>query len=238
MKGRKLYSSGFKRKTHQYFGPDQHASIVLYLNTPDEKEKQQIYVDSIYPTFRNLVMGLVQTYGFTVGVQNPDDMISDCINFLYEKLHRFDANHGSKAFSYFNVVARNWLINTSRKKKNHRFKHISIEEFVSFSMEEKNTISNLTYDSPEEIMQKAEKRDEILRLFHAIGEKLQKEEDKACLRALLEVIHTLDDIDIIHKKAIYLYLRDITNMSTKQLSLSMSNIKVIYRKIISSGDFS
>lgn len=237
MKGKKLYANQKNRKTHQYFGPEQHGYILVYLETTDEEKKREIYVEKIYPVFKNLVMGLVQTYGFTAGIQNPDDMISDCINFLYEKLHKFNVEHGSKAFSYFNVVARNWLINTVRKKKKHKFKHVSIEDLTSFSCEEKNTISNLTYDSPEDIMQKDESRSEILRLFEIIGGKLQKEDDKICLGALVEVVNTLDEIDIIHKKAIYLYLRDITNMSTKQLTSSMSNIRFVYKKIVMNGDF-
>lgn len=237
MKGKKLYSNQKNRKTHQYFGPEQHNHIVSYLDAIDEEKKREIYTEKIYPTFKSLVMGLVQTYGFTAGVQNPDDMISDCINFLYEKLHKFNSEHGSKAFSYFNVVARNWLINTARKKKKHKFKHVSIEDLTSLSYEEKNTISNLTYDSPEDIIQKNESRNEILQLFKTIEGKLQKEDDKICLNALVEVLNTLDDIDIIHKKAIYLYLRDITNMSTKQLSSSMSNIRFIYKKIVMNGEF-
>jgi len=238
LKGKKKYASdGFKRKTNQYFGPEQHDAIVLYLGTESEEKKQKIYVDLIYPTFKNLVTGLVQTYGFTAGVQNPNDMINDCINFLYEKLHKFDINHGSKAFSYFNVVARNWLINTSRKKKKHLFKHVSIEDHSSLSFEEKNTIANLTYESPEDLMQTREKRNEMISLFRKIDEKLQKEEDKICINALIEIVNTLDDIDILHKKAVYLYLRDITNMNTKQITQSMASIKIIYKKMTLNGDY-
>lgn len=237
MKGKKLYANKKAKKPQQYFGPEQHNHILEYLETTDEEKKREIYTEKIYPVFKNLVMGLVQTYGFTIGIQNPDDMISDCINFLYEKLHKFNADHGSKAFSYFNVVARNWLINTVRKKKKHKFKHISIDDLMSLSNEEKNSISNLTYDSPEDIMQNDESRSEILRLFKIIGGKLQKNEDKICLDALVEVVNTLDEIDIIHKKAIYLYLRDITDMNTKQLSSSIANIRFAYKKIIMNGDF-
>lgn len=234
MKGEKKRSNITKRKTNHYFGPEQQSFIELYIKTIDDAEKHAIYVKSIYPTFKKLVMGLVQTYGFTVGVQNPDDMIHDCINFLYEKLHKFDANHGSKAFSYFNVIARNWLINTSRKKKKHRFKHVSMDDIMSMSQEDKCKIANFTYDSPEEIMLQLEKRDEILCVFEKIDKKLQKPDDKVCIKALIDFVHNIDEIDIIHKKAIYLYLRDMTNMNTKQLSVSMSNIKHLYRKIISS----
>ena len=235
MRGKKITTSR-KRKTNEYFGPTQHSYIVLYLRTEDEEEKKSIYVQHIYPTFKNLVMGLVQTYGFTVGIQNPDDMIHDCINFLYEKLHKFDENHGSKAFSYFNVVARNWLINTSRKKKKHKYKHVSIEDLAMMSNTEKHSFLNLTVDSPEDIIIDNEKRQEVLSLLEKIKEKLHKEDDKTCMNAIIELANTLDDIDIIHKKAIYLYLRDITNLNTKQLSSSISNIRTIYKKVLLNGD--
>ena len=41
---------------------------------------------------------------------------SDCVSFLYETLEKFDPSKGSKAFSYFNVVAKNWLIIQSKKR--------------------------------------------------------------------------------------------------------------------------
>ena len=63
------------------------------------------------------------------------------MTFLYETLHKFDASRGTKAFSYFNVCAKNFLIIQQKKKIKARKRNISIFD-ESLTLEDKKAIEN------------------------------------------------------------------------------------------------
>ena len=58
---------------------------------------------------------LIFIHGFAKDKEHFTVLKSDCVSFLYETLEKFDRDRGSKAFSYFNVCAKNFLIIRSKK---------------------------------------------------------------------------------------------------------------------------
>ena len=47
----------------------------------------------------------------------------------------------------------------------------------------------------------------------------------------------LDNLDFLNKRAIFVYLREISGLNPKQLSVSISNIRKYYREVVGSDDF-
>ena len=80
-----------------------------------ENKRKEIYIEKIYPAFSKLVENLIYIHGFCSDTLPYEILKNDCVNFLFESILKFDHNKGSKAFSYFNVVAKNWLIINSKK---------------------------------------------------------------------------------------------------------------------------
>ena len=107
-----------KEKTNLklYFNEDTHRSIVEFQNVQDRKFRDLLYVQKIMPAFEKLVENLINIYKFTSMHDTYEDLKVDCVNFLFETIHKFDETRGSNAFSYFNVVAKNWLIIKTNKK--------------------------------------------------------------------------------------------------------------------------
>ncbi len=99
-----------------YFGPDTDEAILNFKNETCDEKKQKIYVSKIQPSFAKLSENLIFIHGFAKHHYNYETLKADCVAFLYETLQKFDSSRGTKAFSYFNVVAKNWLIIQSKKR--------------------------------------------------------------------------------------------------------------------------
>ena len=96
-----------KKKKNYYFGMDVQNKIVEYQITDCPKKKEKIYEEFINPAFTELVHSLVSVYGFKASNEDIAHLKSDCVSFLYETIYKWSPDKKSKAFSYFNVVAKN-----------------------------------------------------------------------------------------------------------------------------------
>jgi hypothetical protein len=56
-----------------------------------------------------------------------------------------------------------------------------------------------------------------------------KENEKKVLEAIKILLSSPDDIEIFNKKAIYLYIREITGLNTKQVVNNLNKMRVKYR---------
>ena len=56
-----------------------------------------------------------------------------------------------------------------------------------------------------------------------------KENEKKVLDAVLLLMENIEQIEIFNKKAIYLYLREITGLNTKQIVSCLNKMRARYR---------
>lgn len=206
-----------------YFNQDTENSIVKFQNEPDIEIKKKIFVEEIQPAFLKLIENLIFVYHFhTIG--DLDILKNDCLSFLFETLCKFDATRGHKAFSYFNVVGRNWFIQRVKvfKKKNKSDLHLDkallnkLETDEKFVHNHEETIMNVEFL----ILMK----DEIKKW----RSKFDKKQEKMVLEAVILLLNNPDLISIYNKKGIYLYIREITGLNTKQVVTNLSKIKKKY----------
>lgn len=216
-----------------YFGPEVTDAISSYNTMPLEEEKLQIYQAIISPALMKLAESLILIYGFSEPGEDIAEMQSDCVAFLYENLRKFDSSRGTKAFSYFNVIARNWLIQNSRKKSISNLRNISFEDQTSLSNKDRTTIAHHSVvDAPDDIMIQMTQRDHIKNIFKKIDKRLVDENEKMCMNAIMTIFEHVDDIDILHKRAVFVYIRDISSLNQKQLANALSSIRRHYKEII------
>lgn len=221
-----------KGKSVLYFTAETQEAIENFQSQEDIDTRSKIYTNDIRPAFETLVENLIVVYGFAKGRHDFGTLKNDCVTFLYETLYKFDPSRGTKAFSYFNVVAKNWLILNTRKRKKVNDNSCSIHDSESLSNRDKHVIANYkTVESPDDIMILREKRDEIAKVMQIIKGKVSNPNDVACAEAINLVFEKIDDIEMLNKRAIYVYLREISGLNSKQLSTSMSTIRRIYRSI-------
>jgi hypothetical protein len=112
---------GRKRTKKRYFTEDTEAAIAEYLASTNQAERYHIYSTRIHYALYKLAENLIHTFKFYyTEVDSLEDLKHEVICFLIEKLDYFDPTKGSKAFSYFSIVGKNYLIlynNNNYKKK-------------------------------------------------------------------------------------------------------------------------
>ena len=214
-----------KRKSkNQYFTSEHEQAIVQYANTDDIKIRTDLYIRLIGPVFNEMVDKIVYTYKFTT-LPNIDPLKEECKIWLTTILDKFDPTSGSKAFSYFSVVTKNWFIH--KVKKNSRRTRTEIQyDNIPLEIEQEYLTTENDY------LEKRQQFEFWQHLFKEMGEwenlKL-KDNERKVLKAVQILFENADDIEIFNKKAIYLYIREITGLNTKQVVNNLNKIRIKYR---------
>ena len=98
-----------RRKKNHYFTKDHENAIIRYCQTNCVRERTELYIKWIEPAFSEMVDKIVFTYKFT-NLPNIDSLRDECKIWLMTILDKYDPAKGSKAFSYFSVITKNWFI--------------------------------------------------------------------------------------------------------------------------------
>jgi len=219
-------------KSKNYFTQETDAAIKQWQETDCPESKKTIYTKGIAPAFDALVTNLIWVYGFKVPRESPAAVHQDCVTFLYESLHKWDPGYGAKAFSYFNITAKRWLINRSRKALKENKRSIGITDRSELSTFDWDTVeSHAVIESPDEILSKAETPVILSKLIEELGYRIRTENEKIALNGLKYLFENAESLDIFNKRSIIVYLREITGLEKSDLSSAMSSIRKNYRDI-------
>ena len=212
------------RKKNYYFTQVHEDAIVKYSNTDDIELKSKLYIEYIQPAFDQMVDKIIYTYRFT-SLPNIDYLKDDCKVWLTTILDKYDPSKGSKAFSYFSVVTKNWFIHKVKKTKKRNQTEVFLEDMVN-QLEEDMVSSEPTYE------QKRSEFEFWVSLYSEIDtwdSFMLKENEKKVLMAVRILLDSANEIEIFNKKAIYLYLREITGLNTKQVVNNLNKLRKRYR---------
>jgi hypothetical protein len=222
-----------EKKKNYYFTMEVQNKIVEYQNTNCRDEKSMLYESYIYPAFRDLVQSLVSVYGFKSSNEDIAHLKSDCITFLYEALYKWNPDKKSKAFSYYNVVAKHWLTIHSRRLLKNQRRSAYIDDPHGLSYTEKSELFNREYVDADVMMkEKQEKFSNLLEMIEYIENHLKDENDIKCCFAIKKVFNSIDELEFFNKRAVFVYLREISGLNSTELSSSLSSIRKIYRKVV------
>lgn len=224
MKRRKKLSERKRSKKNDYFTDETDVSIIKFIRARSIEKKNKIFEQEIKKSFTTLVNNLIFVY--KVGdLDTLSSLRDDCVRFLYQKIETYNPKKASKAFSYFNVVARNWLWQRFNSNKKDEKKFVSIDEnhvanaLITKSKDEFDNENNVFFDhnfieflirNMEEIKSSCKEREQIV------------------LDATITILENPEQIDIFNKKAIFIYLRNMTGLNAKQIILALNKLKVVY----------
>jgi len=212
-----------KKKSNNYFTQVHENAILDYIASDDSKERNNLYKNIIRPAFVEMINKIVFTYKFT-NLPNVETLKDECEIHLITILSNFDVTKGSKAFSYFSVITKNWFIAKVKKTAIQLRREAHYDEISKRVEMEHLSIYN-QYDN------KREKKEFMENLWGEI-KKWEKTSLKENERKVLEAIKILftdaETIEIFNKKAIYLYIREITDLNTKQVLNNLNKFRTEY----------
>jgi hypothetical protein len=132
-----------KRTKNHYFTQEHENAIIRYSNTNCIRERTDLYVKWIEPAFDQMVDKIVFTYKFT-SLPNCDYLRDECKIWLMTILDKYDPNKGSKAFSYFSVITKNWFIHKVKRQQKRNKREVDFDN-ISKSYEEEFLSTNESY---------------------------------------------------------------------------------------------
>ncbi len=207
-----------------YFTQEHEDAIVEYSRTNCNKVRTNLYVNLIQPAFSEMVDKIVFTYKFTT-LPNIDELRDECKVWLTMILDKYDPNKGSKAFSYFSVITKNWFIYQVKQTSKRNKREVDYEDALKEVDEDKVVCYN-------PYMKERQAKEFWNNLYFEIdswGTNDMKENERKVYEAVRVLLDSINEIDIFNKKAIYLYLREITGLNTKQVVSQLNKIRRRYR---------
>ncbi len=217
-----------RKQGRHYFTKDHENAIIRYCKTNSMQEREDLYREFIGPAFNEMVDKIVFTYKFTT-LPNIDDLRAECKVWLTTILDKYDPNKGSKAFSYFSVITKNWFIHKVKKSSKRLATEINIDDVI---YSEAYLDANETLVTQHEYYQQRREKEFWEHLWSEIDSwdtGNLKENEKKVLEAIKILLSSSDDIEIFNKKAIYLYLREITGLNTKQVVNNLNKLRTKYK---------
>jgi len=211
-------------KKNHYFTKVTEQAIIDYCATDNLNIRTQLYVEHIQPAFNELVTKIVYTYKFT-SLENIDVLKEDCKVWLTTILGKFDPTQGTKAFSYFSVVTKNWFTHKAKQQTKKNRREIEYDSMI-------REIEAVSSGENEDLFDEQEDREFWQFLLVEIksweNPNLKPNEQKV-LDAILTLMNNVDQIEIFNKKAIYLYMREITGLNTKQIVSCLNKMREKFR---------
>ena len=211
-----------KKKSKIYFGTPVHDAIVEYNHSDDIAFRHKIYTEEIHPAFMKLAENIINTFKFSYFDYPFRDLQEEVVSNLVINMHKFDETKGSKAFSYFSVVAKNYLIlnNNANYKKGKL--HQNIETLYHVGDEDSSINKSPSQDVFEKTIDYFD--DRIENLF-------PKEQDRKVAESILYLCKQKDSIDNFNKKALYIMIREMTDVKTSKITQISNVFRKIYPKI-------
>ena len=101
------------------------------------------------------------------------------------------------------------------------------------TLQEKECLAIIDSDyenSPEDILRNREINGTILVELEKVSKILVKENDKKCIYAIIHIFKNVETLDYFNKRAVFVYLREISGLDSSELSSSLSRIRKIWKK--------
>jgi hypothetical protein len=213
-----------KNKKAYYFTEKTEEAILNYCATDDLSERSRLYIEHIQPAFNELVDKIVYTYKFT-SLENIDFLKEDCKIWLTTILGKFNPDNGAKAFSYFSVVTKNWFTHKAKKQTKKNRREVNYDDML-------REVEAVSASGDEGLLSEIEDKQFwaiLLNEIHSWESLTLKPNEEKVLNAVLTLMENIDQIEIFNKKAIYLYMREITGLNTKQIVSCLNKMRERYK---------
>ena len=213
------------KKPNVYFTKETENAIVLYNELDDEFQKNLLYTQKIHPAFYKLAEIMIHRFKFYNFDVSHEDVKHEVIAFLHEKINKYKAENG-KAFSYFSIVAKNYLI----AENNKNYYHFKRSQGIDAIDIERNIVNEKVR------MDLIEEKRDFIDIFVNVFEKnlalfFSKQRDIQVADSIIYLFKTRENIENYNKKAIYILVRERTGVSSQYITNVITRVKQIYSKL-------
>jgi hypothetical protein len=226
---------GRKQKQANYFDVQEEAAVRMFLLEPSWEERNKIYNQYLRDPLDKMISSIIRRYKLYRKDMDFTEIHTDTHSFLMTKIEKFKPSKEKKAYSYFGTICKNYLMGQIIKDQKELNRKISYED-ISTSIEENVKYSYSLENDYVEATTIIEKFIDELRLY--IDTESLSDNEKKLGYALMELFENYETIFMgadnnkFNKNVILLSLREMTNLSTKEIRNSMKKYKKLYGSIL------
>jgi len=222
---------GRKSKQKNYFDVNEEIAVKDFLTTESQELRNKIYNDHLRQPLDKMISSIIRRYKLYRKDMDFDEIHMDTHSFLVTKIEKFQPTKGKKAYSYFGTICKNYLMGQMLKDQKDVNRKVSYED-ISTDLENNSTFS---YSIEEEEVNSEitiKKFIDEIRDYMEVS-KLTENEIKLG-DALMEIFRNYENIFLstsnnkFNKNIVLLSLREMTNLSTKEIRLCLKKYKMIY----------
>jgi len=211
---------GRNKKDKIYFSKATEEAIIEYNKETDLDIRNKIYNERIKFSFEKLVENIYNTFKFTYFDCGPLDVQRETVTHLVSNIHKFQEGKG-KAFSYFSIVAKNYLIFHNNNNYKRFNQHVDISDTPT-----EDAVCLQSDDSYHEDVQTKEFMSILIKFWEDnINKIFKKPKDLNIAYAVLELYRNCDRIESFNKKTLYLYIREMSDCKTQQITKILNKMK-------------
>ena len=214
-----------KGSARYYFTQKTEDAIIRYNNEKRATMRNRIYNDHIAAAFDKLVENIIHTFKFYYFDVSSEEVKHEVVSFLVMNMHKYTEGKG-KAFSYFSIVAKNYLIlhnnNNYKKMKTHdKIDVLDWDRSIQTEIQQKDT--NNAYN--EFVKQMLEYWDNNMNVI------FRRQKDNRVADAVLHIFRIKGNIENFNKKALYILIREMTQSNTQHITRVINVMKKYQRGI-------
>jgi|TARA_R100000030_G_scaffold37246_1_gene27923 hypothetical protein len=213
-----------KGSSRYYFTDRTEAAIIRYNNSDNPILRNKIYNEHIHKAFDKLCENIIHTFKFYYFDVPSEDVKHEVMSFLVMNMHKFKEGKG-KAFSYFSIVAKNYLI--LHNNKNYK------------SYKQKKDVSSLEYGdnmkiTEDDFIDETEQFLEQTLTFwdENINKVFKRHRDIMVVDSILELFRRRMFLENFNKKALYILIREMTGSNTQHITRVVNTLKKYHKRLM------
>lgn len=224
-----------RKRKKQYFGVREERAVRMFLTASTFSEKNEIYNDFLKDPINKMVESIIRKYKLYRKGMDFTQIHTDTLSFLITKVDRFKPSRNKKAYSYFGTICKNYLMSEIIKDQKDQNRKISYEDITS---KIENRPDMIYYIENEKI----ETNEIIEKFIKELTEFMENNQlNNSEIRVGYALIELFENYDVIFKDNIFVgnnnkfnknvilhSLREMTNMTTKEIRNSMKKYKKLY----------
>lgn len=232
-----LKKKGRKPKQKNYFDTPEEEAVVRFLQTDSDEERNKIYNEFLRKPLDKMISSIIRRYKLYRKDMDFTEIHVDTHSFLITKIEKFKPSKEKKAYSYFGTICKNYLMGQIIKDQKEINRKISYED-ISSNLENNPSYS---YDIDSDVIDSENViKKFLLELDNFLENENLSENESKLGHALYELFENYEQIFIgndnnkFNKNVILHSLREMTNLSTKEIRGSMKKYKIMYYNLIES----
>ncbi len=224
-----------KKSKENYFDVREETAVIDFLTANSFYEKNKIYNEFLRNPLDKMISSIIRRYRLYRKDMDFKELHTDVHSFLMTKVDKFKPSKNKKAYSYFGTICKNYLMGQILKDQKETNRKVSYED-ISSTIEER---PDMLYHIDEDVLD----LDSIIieytiKLKDFVETQSLSDNEKKLGLALIDVfekyetIFTSTDNSKFNKNLILLSLREMTNLTTKEIRVSLKKFKSLYIFII------